>query len=248
MTINGWDIANAGAKQWSVTPGFHAVSNSSSTWIQGSAAPNLFKNDIGFKTLKVKIMVKRNRDRQGILDGCSAILSRLLGPAELVLDDFNHKYFGILSKHTLTENALKVQALKYNKAAFLILEFKGYEYGDTVTATAAGQATVTVNNPGNILTPATITITPQMGTATLTITGICRDPQTGADIPVVVKDVVTGKAIVLDGETGLYTIDGKPAPGQIDIWEPPTMKPGNNTIKLSNKLMTVSIKVRPRYM
>lgn len=44
MKINGWDIAEIGAKQskqWNVIPGFHAVNNDSE-WIRGGPIWHLF--------------------------------------------------------------------------------------------------------------------------------------------------------------------------------------------------------------
>lgn len=248
MTINGWDISNADAKQWNVTPGFHTVSNDSE-WARGSPIPIFFANDLGFKPLTVTLLIKGNRDRQAILHRCSEILSHLIDPAELVLDDFDHKFFGILTKHTLIENAMNVHALKYNRAAKFTLEFNGYEYVDDIDPiTATGSTTMLINNNGNALTPATITITPQIGASSLTITGICRDRKTLEDLPVTIRNLETGKPIVLDGETTLFTKNGALATNDIDIWAQPTLLPGENRITINNSRMEVKVSFRPRFM
>lgn len=249
MKINGWDITEIGAEQseqWNVIPGFHAVSNDSE-WIRGSPTPILFKNKIGFKTLKVTILVRANRDRQAILSQCSEILSRLQEPVELELDDFEHKFYGILSKHTLEENPLNIPWVKYNRASKLILEFNVYEYADVEFVEASGKTEIAVNNPGNILTPAIIEITPQVGVASITLTGICRDPNTGEDLPVIINEMKSGKTVILDGETGLFTQDGE-LKNDIEIWDVPTLLPGGNTITVNNEWMDIAVRYRPRFM
>lgn len=248
MTINGWDIASADARQWNVTPGLHSLSNDSE-WVRGSPIPTFFANDLGFKPLTVTLLIKGDRDRQAILHRCSEILSHLIDPAELVLDDFDHKFFGILTKHTLAENAMSVNALKYNRAAKLTLEFNGYEYVDDVDPiTVTGSTIMLINNNGNALTPATITITPQIGAASLVITGICRDRKTLEDFPVTIRNLETGEPVVLDGETALFTKGGVLAPNDIIIWELPTLLPGENRITINNSGTEVKVGFRPRFM
>lgn len=246
MKINGWDISGADAKQWNVTPGFHSISNDSE-WSRGSPAPVLFRNEIGFKTLKVTILVKADRDRQVILNRCSEILSHLLEPAELELDDFDYKFYGILKKHALEENPLSTPVLKFNRASKLTLEFEGYEYADEETVETSGETEIVVNNFGNILTPVIIEITPQVGAASITLSGICRDPNTGEDLPVMINELETGKTVTLDGETGLFTQDGE-LKADLEIWDVPTLFPGENKITVDSEWMDIVVRYRPRFM
>ena len=246
MTINGWDIAAAGARQHNVSPGFHALSNSSD-WVRGSPVPALLRNELGFKPLTVVLMIKADSDRQRILRQCSEILTHLLDPAEIILDDFEHKFYGTLSKYSFEENPLGVPFVKYNRAAKLTLDFSGYEYMDDVPP-VTGTGIVVVQNKGNILTPATVTVTPQIGAASVVLNGICRDPYTLEDLPVTLKNLKTGEPVVLDGETYLFTQAGKLAPENIDIWAPPTLLPGENRITINNGRMEIAVGFRPRFM
>lgn len=246
MTINGWDISEADAVQWNVTPGFRSISNDSE-WVRGSPVPVLSGNATGFKTVKVVLLVKGDRDREVILDRCSRILSRLLEPAELALDDFSHKFFGILSRHSLEENPLNVPFVKFNRAAKLTLEFSCYEYADTVTQGFTGQTQMPVTNPGNIITPVRVEITPRIGTSFIVLTGLCRDRNTGADLPITIKELEAGKTVVLDGETGLFTQSGEIKP-EVEIWELPALLPGTNTITADNSRMDITLRFRPRFM
>lgn len=249
MQINGWDISEAGARQWNVTPGSHSISNESE-WARGSPAPVLLGNQIGFKPLKIVLLIKGD-GREAILANVSTVLSRLLEPTELKLDGFSHRFKGILKKHSLEENPLNIGNVFLNRASKLTLEFECYEYGVTepgeaYTASAAGEEQITVTNPGNLITPVVIEITPQIGVASLTITGVCHDGL-GEDLPVTVKNLVTGKKVILDGETGLMTQDGELG-GNIDIWSLPALQPGANTITLDSDRMNMTIKYYPRFM
>lgn len=247
MKINGWDIADAGAKQWNVIPGFHSVSNDSE-WSRGSPEPVIFQNKIGFKSLKITILVKADRDRQVILSRCSEILSRLQEPAELELDDFEHKFYGILTKHTLEENPLNIPWVKYNRASKLTLEFNCYEYSDEEAKIGSGTTEITISNTGNIVTPAIVEITPQIGVASITLAGICRDVNTGEDLSVTINNLETGKTVILNGENGLFTQNGELKAGDIEIWGVPALLPGENKITVNSDRMDIVVRYRPRFM
>lgn len=238
MLIGTWDISKADARQWKVTPGFHAVSNDSE-WVRGSPVPAMFKNNIGFKPLTVMLLIKAD-GRQNILDRCSRILSHLLEPVELTLDGFKHKFYGVLKKHSHSENVIR-------RWHTLSLEFEVYEFGSEVLQDFSGQTEMAVTNPGNIPTPAIIEITPQAGKASVTLTGICRDENTGADLLVVIRDLETGKKIILDGETGLITQDGILKTG-VEIWGMPSLLPGENIITVDNEWMDIAVRFHPRFM
>lgn len=247
MKINGWDISEADAKQWNVIPGFHSVSNDSE-WSRGSPEPVMFNSIIGFKPFQITLLVKADQDRQAILQKCSEILSRLQEPSELELDDFDHKFYGVLKKHSFMENALGIPWVKYNRAGKLTLEFEGYEYSDEEAKIGSGTTEIAITNPGNIPTPAVIEITPQIGVASITLTGICRDSNTGTDLPIMINNLETGKTVILDGETGLFTMEGELKAGDIEIWGVPVLFPGENKITVNNDRMDIVVRYRPRFM
>lgn len=247
MKINGWDIADAGAQQHNVAPGFRSISNNSE-WARGHPEPVLFGNTTGFKTLKITLLIKANRDRQKILNQCSEILAHLLEPVDLELDGFEHKFYGVLKKHTLEENPLNIPFVKYNRASKLTLEFDCYEYGEEEAKVGSGATELTISNPGNALTPAIIEITPQIGAASIVLTGICRNSDTGEDLPVTIANLETGKTIILDGESGLFTQDGELKAADIEIWAAPSLVPGENKITINNSRMDVVVRFHPRFM
>lgn len=247
MKINGWDIADAGAWQHNVVPGFRSISNNSE-WARGHPEPALFGNTTGFKTLKIVLLIKADRDRQKILNQCSEILSHLLEPVDLELDGFEHRFYGILTKHSFEENPLGVPFVQYNRASKLTLEFNCYEYGEEEAKVGSGATELAIQNSGNVLTPAVIEITPQIGAASITLTGICRNTDTGEDLPVTITNLETGKTVILDGETGLFVQDGELKAEDIEIWSAPTLLPGQNKITINNDRMDVVVRFRPRFM
>ena len=244
MKINGWDIKNASAKQFKVTYGNSSIQNSSE-WVKGAATPFLGENYVGFKTMEITLLVKGN-GRQDIWKNRSLILSKLLKPVELELDGFAHRFKGILEKHSAKEPTENIWH-------DIVLTFSGYEYeaqadGSQFSGSASGSTDLIINNQGNLATPATVLITPQIGLASLKLSGIVRDPNTGKDLPVTVKNLTTGKTITIDGETGLMTEDGQRKSGDIETYGLPSLVPGTNTITLDSQHVDITVKYYPRYM
>jgi hypothetical protein len=240
MTINDWDIANADAKLWNVTPGFHSVKNDSE-WNEGDLFPTFLKNEIGFKTIKTVLLIKKEGGRKAILQRCSEILSRLLQPADLYLEWFDHRFFGIMTKYTHDEKSMKHWHT-------LTIEFDGYEYGEEVVQTFSGTKKFAVINEGNIRTPAVIEIVPQVGQASILLTGICRDVRTGEDMPVTVRNLVKDEKISLNGETGLFTCADGNEVADVDIWALPELYPGTTECTSSSQSVDFVVRWRPRYM
>ena len=237
MKINGWDVSEANAKQHRVTVGNHSI-KSDSEWIQGSPIAVFCKNELGFKELEI-VLVLREGKKEADAD-ISKILSHLLEPAEIVLNGYDHKFFGILKKSSKKEVVLERW---YN----LTLLFDCYEYADEISTLFSGQTKFTVTNDGNILTPVTIEITPQIGTALIVLTGICRDTSTGADLPIRINELKTGKSVIIDSETGLVTEDGE-IKADVEFWNLPTLLPGKNQITVDSNRMDITLRFHPRFM
>lgn len=240
MLIGTKNVSEWNARQWNVTIGNHEITNESE-WSRGAPLPFFGRNTYEFKSVKVVLLLK-NEGREAMNRDRSEILAALLEPVELTLDGFSHRFYGILKKHSFEESTGNRLDLWHK----LTLEFSAYEFGDTVSETGSGS--VAIFNPGNIPGPAVIELTPELGAASVTLTGICRNSETGEDDPVTIRNLETGKTILLDGESGLITQDGELKAGDVDIWEMPTMLPGNNTISCSTEKAAITVKIKPRYM
>lgn len=238
MLIGDWNINEANARQHRVTYGNSAVSNSSE-WTKGSYAPVLLGNTIGFKTIKTVLIVK-GANREEILRNRSLIISKCLSPVVLTLDDYHHKFYAVLKKSDAEESAM-------NKWHLLTLEWNCYECGDRIVHTYEDEQKITIDNPGNITSPVIVSIIPKIGTAALTLTGLTRNDLLNDEYKLIVRNTEVGKEIILDGESGLIVEEGNLKAGDVEIWELPSLKPGENTITVdSNVKLTISF--LPRYV
>lgn len=238
MLIGEWNIENANARQHRVTYGTSSISNSSE-WTKGSYAPVLLGNVIGFKTIKTVLVVK-GEDREEIIRNKSLIISKCLKPIMLTLDGYQHKFWAILKKSDTEETSMRRWHL-------LTLEWNCCECGDRITQTYEGEKKIIINNPGNIMTPVIVKILPQIGTATLNITGLTRNELLNETYDIVVENTEISKEIILNGETGLITEDGEIKAGEVEMWELPSLMPGENTITMDENV-NLTISFLPRYL
>lgn len=234
MTINDIDISMFEARQQRVSFSHANISNNSE-WAAHSAVPYFEKNSAGMKTFTVELIVKGD-GRETIIRNRSDIIANLLEDCELSLDGFSNKFHAILKKHDATETSMRRWHL-------LKLEFEGYEHGEEVPA--SGSSSILVHNPGNLVSPCQVEITPRVGAASIVMTGICRDSYTGEDLPVTIKDLETNKKVILDGLTGLITQDGQLK--EADMWTLPSVVPGDTLITCNNDWMDISVYVTPLY-
>ena len=236
MKIGNTDVALYNAKQFNFRYEHMEMKNNNSEWVDGASIPYFARNHPGFISFTVTLDVK-GHDREEIRDCCSDILSMLTGPVELELDGFTNKFTAILTGHSEDERSLRFYHL-------LKLTFQGYEHG--MPSLIYGSSLVIVNNPGNIVSPGRITITPSANAASITLTGICRDSRSGTDIPVIIQSVTNGKVIILDGIDGFITEDGNIK--EVNMWTLPTFMPGSNIVTCSNSNMALKIETLPIYV
>ena len=236
MTINGIDISTYNAKQFSVSLDHVEIDNSSEA-MPGATVPVLLPGIFGGKTLTLTLTVHGDAGRKEILKNCSDIVAACRQPVILELDGFENRFRGALTKVQRKERSL-------HRWHLLTLTFYGYEYGDTVTAEGTGA--VDISNPGNINSPAVITIVPSATAQGVTVTGICPDPRTGADKQVSM-DVTAGRQILIDGYTGIIREGNSNLPKEIEIEALPAMVPGYNEIVCSDTGAQITASVIPVY-
>lgn len=242
MLINEKNITAYNAKQWRVDIGNREVKNDSE-WVRGSPLPFFCGNTAGFKEFTITLMVY-GADREDIQHNISDILADLLEPAYIELDGYVHKFLGILDKYSVKEHS------DHSRHRFqsLELQFSGYEYGAETSVSVSGVASATITNPGNVISPAIIDLTPTIGAASITLTGICRDSVSGADLPVTIKELTTDSKIILNGVTGLITENGALKAADVDMWALPTLLPGVNTINFGTNKINAVVRILPLYM
>lgn len=237
MKINNVDVSTYGATQFKATIGHHTMKDASE-WIPSSVLPHFAPLQMGFKDTQVIVNIK-DTSRENIITKRSKLLGALRGVVDLELNGFTNKFHVVMTSHRETE-------VVKNRWHQVELNFSGYEYGSTVTQTASSGTSLTITNPGTLPSPCIVEITPSIGAATMTVSGICRDNANGTDMPVTIKSLTTGNKVTLDGITGLIT-EGNSLK-EVDAWALPSLKPGANTVSWSVSSMTVTVKVMPLYM
>lgn len=238
MKVNGIDIARYSARQWTVNVEITALKNDSEK-TPGSLNPLLLPAELELKKIKITVMVN-GKNREEIRRSVSNLIAAMLKPVEIELDGFSNRFYAVLTNAEEAEISLQ----RFHKAT---LEFVGYEYGQEVTVDFTQQQ-ITVNNPGNIETPVIIELTPLIGKQEVTINGIVRDPNTGADKPVIVRRLTQNQKIVIDAESGLITENGKNKFEDVELWDLPSLLPGTNRIKLNQSGINTTVRFKPRFI
>ena len=240
MTIDGIDsLIEYGAEQWNVTPGFCSIKNESE-WMAGAIQPLMLPGTVGLKKYKVSVMI-RGSSRQEIWENGSRLVARLMKPSVIRLNDFDNNFMFVLSNASQAESSIR----RWHKAT---LEFVGYEYGNEVSTTYINTKSITMTNEGNMESPCILEIVPTLGKTQLAITGLVRDLFTGEDKPIKISGLTKDKAIMIDSDTGLITESGVNKFEDVELYELPSLLPGENKITLNQSDINITIKYKPMYI
>lgn len=238
MRINGIDIAIYGAKQHTVEMGFADIGNKSE-WVEGNSMPLMLAGTIGFKTIKVTVILEGN-SREEIWQRGNCLISSLLKPSVVTLDGFTHNFYVYLKNAVQAEEALQ----RWHKAT---LQLVGYEYADQTVVTVSGTV-FRINNPGTLETPAVLELTPAIGKVSMAISGFTRDSISGKAKPMIIRGLTMNKTIVIDGETGLITENGENKFKDVELYDLPSLLPGINEIITDQSDVLMVVKYKPRYL
>ena len=237
MTINGHDaLQEYGARQHHVKFGYHKVNNESE-WIRGAVAPDFQNGWISYKEFAIDYYIHGD-GWNDIREKISRLLGIFLQPVDMELDGIDHFFRAVMTNHSVEEVSLR-------RKHKLTVNFEGYEYGATVSKT--GNGSVNITNPGTILSPIRLEITPKESASNVRITGLCRDNRTGADLPITLGTVTKDRVIILDGITGIFEEAGN-LKSDLTIKAIPAVMPGINKIVSSNTNVTLKAIVKPMYM
>ena len=240
MKINGIDSAEYGAQQWNVTPGYVSIKNESEM-LDGALRPLMLPGKISMKKYKVAVLL-RGASRQEMWTNGSRLVASLLSPAVVKLDGFKNNFCFVLTNPSQAESSLK----RFHKAT---LELQGYEYGDEVVINKAHTDEFFAENPGTLETPVTLEIQPEANVSELTIKGLSRTRIKKEEKEIRVRNLRSGEGIVIDSSTGLITTDtGGNKFADVEMWEFPSILPGENFVELSNEAVRISIRFCPLYM
>lgn len=232
MLINSINIKSFNAKLLTVDIQTQELSNSSE-WLDNSLSPLFLANKKQFKKIDLEIAFK-GASRTEILNNISNFMSKLINEVILTLDKYEHKYKVILKENS-TEKTISKNLYKKK------LSFIGYEFSDEVIENLDRITTKTINVAGNLLTPATVEITPSIDIIDLQIDGLSNNS-------IIIKNLHANKKIIINSEDVTVLEEGANKFIDTDMWEFPFLSPGANKIKISKNNCNIKIKYRPRYI
>ena len=134
-----------------------------------------------------------------------------------------------------------IEDTEFDEWLYLNLEFDGYEYGEEVVEVMDGVTEKTIFVKGTVPTPCIIEITPKADLNEITLKGF-------GDDPIVVKNLVKGNTVVIDGVKGKVTCNGENKFEDVEMWEYPRLKLKENRIVLGKNICIIEIKFKSSYM
>ncbi|MCB2308894.1 phage tail family protein [Clostridium estertheticum] len=99
----------------------------------------------------------------------------------------------------------------------------------------------TINVTGNTETPCIVEITASIDTIDIILEGF-------ADDPIIIKNLKANKTVIVDGESQTVTVDGINKYGDSEMWDFPSLSPGNNNLKFSRNNCDIKVKYKPRFI
>lgn len=233
MKVNAVDIRKFNAKQLTVDLQPPAI-EVSSEWVEGAAAPQEFRTQVRYGTLKVSILF-RGSGRNEIIRDVSEFLSLLTGRSILQLDGYKGMYIGDLTSNSLEKTRA---ATRY----ILTLQLKGYLADAEVVNVYEGALGVKFTTLGTRDAPCIIEILPQTSLRQYTISGF-------GESDIVLTGLERGRAVIIDGEKGTVTQDGVNKFADCDIWEFPVLKTGReNVLTFSSSQCDVTVRYKPMWL
>lgn len=104
------------------------------------------------------------------------------------------------------------------------------------------ESSFTINNSGTAPAPCKVTVIPKVDLMLFTLQGL-------SDTPITVSQVHANDVLIIDGETGIVTINDTPAYDKYNGWEFPKLKTGINKVIIPNGAsVAVSIEFNARYI
>lgn len=200
-------------------------------WLDNSIDPQKSKpNKYTDFEIYIDLIVKSESKEK-----CEILISELIkvfDSGEVTLDNmqFSYSFSSVKEERELIrrwEYHLELTLTAYNK--------KGTQ--ETINFTGT---TKTFTAKGTADTMAVLSLSSNIGLNSLTITGLTQKPIT-------VQNIAINTPITIDGERCVVEENGKNIFGRTDLWEFPTIKPGQNTITLSSACVC-ALTYKPRYL
>lgn len=230
MLINNTDISNFKATLLS-----KSIQTADVTiygdWLRNALNPLYLGKQEKYKQIKLQFLIEGTTEEDGI--SCISNLIKQLEKCTLMFDDLSYLYDCTI----VNKNNVRIVPGKFT----LDVEFKSsYAYKAAVVETLNHVNSRTINIPGNLPTPAVVTVTAPVDTISLIVTGLGDS--------ITINNLKANIPVVIDGEACTVLQNGLNKFADTDMWSFPTLQPGANTITLSSSNCVVSISYKPKWI
>lgn len=230
MLINNKNISEFKAKLLSRSIS-NADFNITNEWISNSINP-LISKDYNYKYKKLKFSLDIKCNNASELETMKSNIFKELAISTIKFSDINYYYDGFVTN--ISEPTFITEVFEsITFEMFVIAHGK-----EIIKNIKLGDTTYIFNVDGNQVTPAMVEIIPNIDLINLTLEGLSEDP-------IVLKNLKGGETINIGN--GKVTAGGKSKINDVDMWEFPRLKPGQNTIKINKANCDINIKYKPRY-
>lgn len=232
MKVNGLDARKYNAKQLTVEIQPPTV-EVNYEWLPRALRPTELETDVGMGHLKL-CMYFRGRDRNGLIRTMSEFMENFTEACDLELDGYKGRYRGFLKSNDF-EKTISRARYKIN------LDFDGYFYDDEIAAIFDGKTSGSFCMPGSRRTPCIVEVYAKNPLEDYVIKGI-------GDDDITVQSLAGGKTVIIDGISGIVSIDGKNAFDRVSLWEFPSVRAGTNALTFSNNKAKVTVRYHPMWI
>lgn len=234
MKIDSTDIRTFDAKQ--LTVDFEPPATSVAVdMFDGALIPSESETYTPLSGVRVGILFRggsRNEIQRHVSDFNAALQKGVV----LTLDGYERYFKGFMTGNTLSKT---ITPRRYT-AEFT---FTGYWFSDEVTLTWQGQHEMIFEAVGNRWTPCRVTIT---------ATEYIEEMRTnGFSDEITISTIPTGATVIIDGETGLVTMDGANKFKDVWLMEFPYLKTGEGRrhhLIFSDKNAIVTLQYKPMWL
>ena len=232
MKVNNIDIRKYGARQ--LTADVQPPSmDTNYEWMTGALLPTEFPTEVQMGHLKLSLYF-RGKNRNSIIRQASNLMKNFRGSCDLELDGYRGNYKGYIT-------ADDYEKMRSGKRYTVNLEFDGFFYDDEINFELTGKTSATICNIGTRDAPCVVEVYARSNLSNYTIKGLSDDE-------IIIEQLGQGKTLIIDGRKGLVTIDGINAFSNVNMWEFPRLKVGDNAVLLSSDIANVSVKYMPMWI
>lgn len=228
MKIDNVDVSQYNVVQSSVIVDSSEFQNTY-FWEEAALSPFFIKKKPRIKKIQLQFAVKGS-DRDVIELNASKVLGMMSKPAVYQFDKREHKFYCIADTPGIVTNCKRFKTYSTMLYGYEYSEEQKYEFLDDVTIT----------NIATAESPAVLQITTNIALNRIIISGLTEDD-------IIINNVERDSPLLIDGENGVIMQGGENKYNDCDMWEFPTVKPGQNTIKLSSECAAI-LTYKPRYI